>query len=320
MMNAEAVTFGGSGLDRADALRGDAVAVSALYRAAGARTMLMWQGKPLLDLAAGAVAWLRAGHPVLTGLEPPLFLGRDEGGAGLFAHELADWQPEEATPEPDGFFDLTRQCHPDLPQTLQFVELRNVMADLSARDAETAATARALFGWHRGHGFCARCGARSGLCHAGWQRSCPACGAIHFPRTDPVVIMLITRGNRVLLGRSHGWPEGMYSLLAGFVEPGETIEAAVRREVQEEAGIAVGAVGYLASQPWPYPASLMLGCRGDALSEDIEVDPKELEDARWITREELAEVFAGNRRDVLPARKGSIAQFILSNWLADSLD
>jgi NAD+ diphosphatase len=131
--------------------------------------------------------------------------------------------------------------------------------------------------------------------------------------------MLITHQNKVLLGRSPGWPEGMYSLLAGFVEPGETIEAAVRREVFEEAGVTVGEVGYLASQPWPFPASLMLGCRGEATSQEITIDPVEIEDARWVTREEMAEVSAGNHSEIRPARKGAIAHFILHNWLADRL-
>jgi NAD+ diphosphatase len=155
---------------------------------------------------------------------------------------------------------------------------------------------------------------------AGWQRDCPACGGHHFPRTDPVVIMLITHGNDVLLGRSPGWPEGMYSLLAGFIEPGETIEAAVRREVFEEAGIRVGEVGYLASQPWPFPASLMFGCRGAALDRDITIDPKEIENAQWVSKERLARIFANEDPEIRPARNGAIAHFILWNWLADRLD
>jgi NAD+ diphosphatase len=155
---------------------------------------------------------------------------------------------------------------------------------------------------------------------AGWQRTCPACNAAHFPRTDPVVIMLVTHGNSVLMGRSHGWPEGMYSLLAGFVEPGEPIEAAVRREVMEEAGIRVGRVNYLASQPWPYPSSLMFGCSGEALETEITIDPVEIEDARWFTREDILDAFAGRNPAMKPARKGAIAQFILSNWLSDQLD
>jgi NAD+ diphosphatase len=155
---------------------------------------------------------------------------------------------------------------------------------------------------------------------AGWQRDCPACGAHHFPRTDPVVIMLITHGNDVLLGRNAAWPAGMFSLLAGFIEPGETLEAAVRREVWEEAGVRVGRVGYLASQPWPFPASLMFGCRGEATTTAITVDPAELETALWVSRERLAGVLAGQDSVIRAPRSGAIAQFLMQMWLADRLD
>lgn len=131
--------------------------------------------------------------------------------------------------------------------------------------------------------------------------------------------MLVTRGNAALMGRSPGWPEGMYSCLAGFVEPGETVEAAVRREVAEEAGVQLGAVHYVASQPWPFPANLMLGCRAEALSTDIRLDPAELEDARWVSREEMVSVMAGLHPSMKPARKGAIAHFLIENWLADRL-
>jgi NAD+ diphosphatase len=132
--------------------------------------------------------------------------------------------------------------------------------------------------------------------------------------------MLITSGNQTLLGRSPGWPEGMYSCLAGFVEPGETIEAAVRREVMEEAGVPVGAVRYLASQPWPFPSSLMFGCHGEALDTKITLDPAELEDAIWVSREDVAAAMAGENPVIKPARKGAIAHFLLRNWLADRLE
>jgi len=155
---------------------------------------------------------------------------------------------------------------------------------------------------------------------AGWQRTCDACGTHHFPRTDPVAIMLVTHGDDVLLGRSPGWPVGMYSCLAGFVEPGEPIEAAVRREVFEETQVRVGRVRYLSSQPWPYPSSLMFGCHGEALSREIRIDPAEIEDARWFSRDELVEAFAGRHPTLKPARKGAIAHFLLWNWLADRLD
>ena len=149
---------------------------------------------------------------------------------------------------------------------------------------------------------------------------CAGCGRMHFPRTDPVVIMLVTRGNSVLLGRSPAWPEGFFSCLAGFMEPGETMEGAVRREVWEETGVRVGPVRYLASQPWPFPGSLMLGAHGEAITEEIEIDPEEIAEAIWMSREDLMEVFAGTHPTVGPPRNGAIAAFLLRAWLADQLD
>jgi NAD+ diphosphatase len=320
MIQAEEVTFGGSALDRAAEIRGDVPALAAAMQDPAARVMLLWRGKPLVT-GEEAVTLLRLplDHPILSEARAaPILMGR-EHGAALFAHDLSAWAPEGMEMPQPGFSDATEQRHPACAEG-RFVELRQIMTRLTARDAELAATAKAMMGWHASHGFCARCGAASEIHQAGWQRICPACGAHHFPRTDPVVIMLVTRGNRVLLGRSPGWPEGMYSCLAGFVEPGETIEAAVRREVVEESGVHVGAVRYLASQPWAFPNSLMLGCHGEAESEAITLDPAELEDARWFTREEIAEAYAGTNPALKPARRGAIAQFLLRHWLADRLD
>ncbi len=322
MKIAETVTFGGSGLDRAAEIRGDAEALRAARASGDADIVVMWRGKPLLcGEGQNRLARLPADHPVLADLtEAPLLLGR-ENGRLTFVDDLSAWEPEALDAAAlNSFFDRSEQRHPLLPQDHAFVELRGCMTRLDARDAELAATARAILGWHRSHRFCAVCGQKSALSMAGWQRTCPSCGAHHFPRTDPVVIMLITHGNNVLMGRSPGWPEGMYSLLAGFVEPGETMEAAVRREVFEEAGITVGEVGYLASQPWAFPSSLMFGCAGTALDKEITIDPKEIEDARWFSREEMVEAFAGKHPLLKPARKGAIAHFLLWNWLADKLD
>ena len=155
---------------------------------------------------------------------------------------------------------------------------------------------------------------------AGWQRKCPSCLAEQFCRTDPVVIMLVLAGNSVLLGRSFGWPDKMYSLLAGFMEPGETVEAAVRREVREETGVKVGKVEYLASQPWPFPSSLMLGCLALAESRKLHVNTDEIEDAIWLTREQILDVYAGGSRTISPPRPGSIAEAILKTWLSGSVD
>jgi NAD+ diphosphatase len=319
MRIAETVTFGGSGLERAAELRGDTGAMEQHW--AAGRVLPIWRGKPLLaGTGREALGWLPSDSPVLAGGEAPVFLGLDDGVA-RFAQDISGWAPEAgAEAVQAGFFDPSEQRHPGLPDDFAFVELRGVMTRLTPRDAELAATGKALVQWHRSHGFCAACGAASEIAMAGWQRTCPACATHHFPRTDPVVIMLVTRGNKVLMGRSAAWPEGMYSLLAGFVEPGETLEAAVRREVFEETGVRVGPVRYLASQPWPFPASLMFGCAAEATSDEIVIDPTEIEDAFWISREDMVTVMAGEHDRIKPARKGAIAHFLIVNWLADRLD
>lgn len=317
MRQAETVTFGGSALDRAAHVRGDLALQEQLF--AKACILPIWRGKPLVQ-TGGGLSWVRGAHPVVKSAQMTVFLGFDDQ-TPCFAVDISAWQPDDMIlPEPPLFLDPTDQQHPDLPQGQVFSELRAVMVRLTPREAELAATARAILQWHKTHGFCAACGQATEVVQAGWQRSCPACGAQHFPRTDPVVIMLVVAGNSALMGRSPGWPEGMYSCLAGFVEPGETVEAAVRREVLEEAGVQVGAVTYLASQPWPFPASLMLGCKAEALTRTIKVDPSELEDALWVTREEMVEIMAGLHPRMKPARKGAIAHFLIQNWLADRLD
>lgn len=319
---AETVTFGTSGLDRAAHLRGDAAQIAALLQEPTAGMVPLWRGKPLLQSDGTGdgrrLVWLSVGHPALDQAGPPLFLGLD-GVGPRFAVDLSGWEPDHLPDGLDAFLDASEQHHPALSDSQKFAELRGVMTTLSVRDAEFAATARAVLGWHQSHRFCARCGTESQVAMAGWQRDCPACSAKHFPRTDPVVIMLITHGNDVLIGRSPGWPDRMYSLLAGFVEPGETIEAAVRREVAEEAGVTVGPVRYLTSQPWPFPASLMIGCQGVATSRDITIDPSEIEAAQWVSREDMAQVFTGTHPDIAPARKGAVAHFLLSHWLSDTL-
>jgi NAD+ diphosphatase len=321
MKDAEQVTFGGSALDRAAEIRG---AADALRLAPGTRVLPLWQGKPLVRDAPGhglALASLTGDAPLLVhGPGTSVFLGRSDG-APWYATDVSRWDPAGQQTETVGaFHDPSEQHPPGLPDDHRFVDLRAAMVRLTARDAELAATARGVLGWHRTHGFCARCGSPSDLAESGWQRHCHECGARHFPRTDPVAIMLVTDGNSALLGRSPHWPEGMYSLLAGFVEPGETLEGAVRREVFEEAGVRVGEVTYLASQPWPFPSSLMLGCHGRALSREITLDPAELDDAIWVSKEELLAVHAGDSGRLRPARAGAIAHFLLERWLADRLD
>jgi NAD+ diphosphatase len=319
MLEAE-IVFGGSRLDRASHLRGDAAALEALASRPDARALALWRGKPaFLAGEAPRLVWLPMDAPVLAEAKvPPVFLGLS-GGAPRFAFDVSAWTAPDADPATAGFFDTTEIRHPTLPAGAAFLDLRTRLGALDAEEAGDAAAAKAILGWHETHGHCARCGAASVVAMAGWQRDCPACRAHHFPRTDPVVIVLATRGDRVLLGRSPGWPEGMFSLLAGFVEPGESLEAAARREVREEAGIRLGAVEIVANQPWPFPASLMIACRAEALSEEITVDPRELEAARWVTRQEVMESFAGLLPWLRAARRGAIARTVLEAWTAGRL-
>ena len=313
MRLAETVTFGGGALDRAEDLRRDPDALAALP----ARVLPVWRGKPLLDPTRVALDWVAPG--VFADMGDAVLLGRVDGTV-LFARDVSDLDVAGGTEGVGGFVDASEQTHPDLPAGAAFVELRRVMTQLTPLDAELAATAKGMLEWHRTHGFCANCGTATQIGKAGWMRACPNFARMHFPRTDPVVIMLVTRGNSVLLGRAPAWPEGFFSCLAGFMEPGETLEAAVRREVWEETGVRVGRVDYLASQPWPFPGSLMLGAWGHAESDAIDIDPEEIAEALWLTREEMMEAFEGHHPRVQAARKGAIARFLLENWLADRLD
>ncbi len=318
MRDAEAVTFAGGRIDRASHLRADAAAQAALAADPRARGLALWHGRPLLATEETLrLGWLPLDAPLFAeAAGPAIFLGIEEG-APCFARDIRDW--DGAPDAVEGFAATPLIPHPGLDGH-GFGDLRANMADLDAAEAGTAAAAKGILGWHESHGFCARCGAASEPADAGWRRICPRCGAQHFPRTDPVVIMLILHGNSLLLGRSPGWPPGMYSLLAGFLEPGKLIEAAVRRETFEETGVTVGQVDYLSSQPWPFPSNLMLGCRGEALDRAIHRDPNELEDARWVSREGVLHAMAGHDPDLRPARRGSIARFLIERWLADTLD
>ena len=180
------------------------------------------------------------------------------------------------------------------------------------------AMAKSMVNWHQRHGYCANCGQRTGMREGGWKRECPACKAEHFPRTDPVVIMLVTHGDKCLLGRAPRFLPGMYSCLAGFVEAAETIEDAVRREVFEEAGIRCAEVSYYMTQPWPYPSSLMIGCVARALNEDIVVDRAELEDARWFSRDESRLMLTRQHPDGLAGpHPFAIAHHLLGRWVHD---
>ncbi len=307
------VTFAGSFLDRADRLRSDAAWQEQQLADPASRVSPFWRGKPLFDLmpAGPRLAWLSATDPLIVdGPESVVFMGLDEAGTTHFAADVSYIAPPDVAPA-----EFVDRRTLDLSETRKFIDLRAIMGEIDHRDAGIAAAAKGIFEWRLTHGFCANCGKRNVVSHAGWRFDCPGCGRQHFPRTDPVVIMLILDGDRVLLGRQSNWDPRMYSLLAGFMEPGETVEEAVRREVMEEAGITVGEVRYVTSQPWPFPASLMIGCAGRAETTRIVMDPNELEDALWASKAEIAEALEGRHEKIAPARKGAVAQVILRAWV-----
>jgi len=261
------------------------------------------EGKPLVSFGDGwpQLAWLPPVREMLRETrETPVFLG------------LYDDAPRFAA----DFSHVPRETYERrFIAGAKFADLRSIAGEIGPGDATITATARGLLGWHLTHQYCARCGAPSAIEEGGWRRRCPGCEAVHFPRIDPVAIMLVVRGDRVLLGRQYEWPDGLYSLLAGYMEPGETIEDTVRRETHEEAGIRVGRVRYLACQPWPFPSSLMLGCLAEALTEDIAVDTQEIEDAIWVAASELPDILAGKHLRLAAPRVDAIAKVLLSSWV-----
>ena len=273
-----ALVFAGNPLDKANHRRRDAAWIAAQLEREESRFLPFWRLNVLVKSEKPELAWatgaLRSAQDARTGA---VLLGvRDH-----VAHFAID-----ITPLHDPVTEL------GLAGSASFLELRAAAATLPAGDAAIAAQGRQMLDWHARHRFCAVCGRATSVKEAGYMRECDECDAQHFPRTDPVVIMLVESGDRCLLGRQAGWPPQMYSALAGFVEAGESLEDAVRREVQEESGIAVGAVRYFASQPWPFPSSLMIGCMARAESSDVTVDKSELEDARWFTRADILKSLA----------------------------
>jgi NAD+ diphosphatase len=203
--------------------------------------------------------------------------------------------------------------------SLSALDLRSIAVQGTVPPDELGmlAQAKSLLSWHARHRFCANCGNPTETATGGLRRDCAACGTQHFPRTDPVSIMLVARGDKCLLGRQKRFVAGSYSCLAGFISPGETIEDAVRREVLEEAGIRVGRVSYVASQPWPFPSSIMIGCYGEALTEEIVLDRDELEDGRWFDRDELALMLEGRHPDgLITPPPIAIANHLMRAWLS----
>jgi NAD+ diphosphatase len=295
--------FGGNSLDRASERRDDREWIATLLADSATRVLPLRDLKPFTrSESTPALDW------------QPIEQWRDhiETGAQLIFLGLGDGCAHFA-------IDATgAKIAPDIDTEL--VDVRALAPAIASGEAAILAEARSLLDWHARHRFCAQCGSPTAITSAGWKRQCPDCKASHFPRTDPVVIMLAVRGGRALLGRNRRRPGARFSCLAGFVEPGETLEEAVRREVHEESGIRCGRVRYLATQPWPFPSSLMIGFLAEALTEEITVDPEELAEARWFPRNEVgamvARAAAGTddpKRPSLPAPI-AIAHHICRRW------
>ena len=304
--------------DRVSYWREDPAKVAALRADKDARAILIARDMPVLRKnGAGLDALLPMSEiKALGGAEVEALLGLHPDGGPIFAAMLPDGAVDMRSDRSDGFRDLRELFVPGR-EDLKLIDLRSIATgDLLPPD-QTAmlAAAKALMLWHARRRFCSNCGSPDDVAVAGWRRDCHVCKAQHFPRTDPVVIMLAVDGDACLLGRQPRFPKGMYSALAGFLEPGETIEAAVRREIREEANVACRAVQYFASQPWPFPASLMIGCFAEAQSRDVEVDRVELEDARWFTREETKALLERRHPEGLAApTRMAIAHQLLKHW------
>jgi NAD+ diphosphatase len=295
--NSAAITFGRNPIDRRSESRENGAVTAAALADPRARAFLLVADRVVLA-ADGAEPHFDLATAAALGADPAamLLLGWLPDGAPRFAAPLAADPPGR-----------------------DLVDLRTLAGEGTLPEAVFGqlAQARSMLSWHERHGFCANCGAPTTIGAGGYRRDCAACGAQHFPRTDPVAIMLVSDGERALLGRQARFRPGSYSCLAGFVEPGETLEDAVRRETFEEAGIRVGRVSFHASQPWPFVSSLMLGCLGEALTSEIVMDANELEDCRWFPRDEVRRMVDGTHPGGLtcPPRL-AIARHLIEAWLA----
>jgi NAD+ diphosphatase len=276
----EIYCFAGNPLDRVSQRRQDAGWVASLIDDPATRVLPLHGLKPpVRRSSAAALDWQNVApwRPLIDSGNTLILLGIRDGRA-FFALDAGSTE----VPGDNGSV---------------VMDARAAAPMIDGGEAAILAEARSLIDWHDRHRFCARCGAASVVASGGWVRHCPECKAHHFPRVDPVVIMLAVRGERCLLGRGHRRPGARFSCLAGFMEPGETLEEAVRREVLEESGIQVGRIKYLASQPWPFPSSLMMGFLGEALTEEITIDPEELAEVRWFERDEVRAMVERSRSD-----------------------
>lgn len=293
------VGFAGNRIDRQSEKRSDDAVAVALARPETS-VYLMGNGRLVAAVGADSIEarlTVKGAAALGANLQEAILLGTEDG------------RPVIAAP-------LSLEAV-ELPEPFKAIDYRSIYAQGLLAEGELGAIAQgaSLLAWSANHRFCGRCGAVTEMRAGGYKRVCTACGAESFPRTDPVAIMLAVRGDECLLARGRHFAPGMYSCLAGFIEPGETIEDAVRRETLEETGVRVGRVAYYASQPWPFPYSLMIGCHAEALTGDVSLDEAELEAGRWFAKDEVREMIEKTHPDALfipPA--GAIASHLIRNW------
>lgn len=299
--------FAGNPLDRVSEHRSDPEWIATQLAAPDALGLALWNGKPLVETTKDGgtqIAYIPAGmaKELAGGPEKLLFLGLWQGVA-VFAVDL-DGRADPADGPLEGLG--------------RFEDLRVIAMTMPGTEAAIVATAKSMFEWRRKHRFCSACGQPSEVAEAGWKRVCPSCETQHFPRTDPVVIMLAVKGERCLVGRQAAWPKLMYSALAGFLEPGESIEEACARELWEEARLKTRSVRYHSTQPWPYPSSLMIGLIAEVENDDAVADQIELDEVRWMTRDETRAMLRGEVADAKAPGALAIAHQLIKAWAEET--
>jgi len=300
-------TFAGNPLDRASDKRPDAEWIARQLASPDALAFPVWNGRPFVEPAKDGgmqIAYVptKIAQELSEGAEHLLFLGLWKETAVFAVDVEADADPTEGP----------------LAGMGRFEDLRRIALQLPSTEAAIVGTAKAMFEWRRRHRHCAVCGQKSQAVDGGWKRRCTACETEHFPRTDPVVIMLPWHGDRCMLGRQEAWPKGMFSALAGFLEPGESIEEACARELSEEAGLRTRKVRYHSTQPWPYPSSLMIGLIAEVEDDEGAPDQTELSEIRWITRAEAKKLIKGELEGMAAPNPMAIAHQLLKAWAEES--
>lgn len=301
--------FAGLGLNRESGRRIEPEFLEQQLAQPNAEISIFQMAKPLLSInAANEAQIVKTYTSALSQFgklkSGPIFAGLDVNNIPQFLIEVAD------------DFDLENSIFAGIGE---FCELRGQMQNLPLDDLALLGLGRSLFDWHNRHGFCANCGDKTELADGGWKRYCPSCNTEHFPRTDPVVIMLAIDGDKCLMGHNKRFPSKFYSSLAGFIEPGESIEEACRREVFEEAGIEIGDCKIIGSQPWPFPSQLMIGLIAEAKTTEIKIDKDEIEDARWFTKDEARAMISGGAEidgeTYFGPNKVAIANYLIKYWV-----